>query len=121
MSQGEETEIVAVAVVPSSTHSVPNEQPPTPDMMTAIRFCIFQFQVSVDPSVMENDTFVAVPLAGTLPVPVQPVQTYRIPDSASGVETEAAMEVPGENAWLPEKGLQAPCCEAIVRMGFHKA
>ena len=70
---------------------------------------------------MENVTFVPVPDAGTLPVPVQPVQTYRLAASASGVETEASTEAPGKNAWLPEKGRQTPCCEAIVRTGFHRA
>ena len=66
--------ISATTTVPSSTHCVPNAHSPHPVTETAIRFSLRQFHVSVESSVIANVTFVAVPLEGTLPVPVQPVQ-----------------------------------------------
>lgn len=43
------------------------------------RYCVFQFQVIVEGAVIVNVVADAVPEAGTLPVPVQPVQTYCVP------------------------------------------
>ena len=43
-------------------------------------------------------TLVAVPDAGTLPVPAQPVQTYSVAiGPATGELTEASMDVPASN------------------------
>jgi hypothetical protein len=36
---------------------------------------------------MVNDTVVVVPLEGTSPVPVQPVQVQMVPFSVTGLET----------------------------------
>ena len=49
----------------------------------------------LDASVMVNVTDVSVPEAGTLPVPVQPVQTYRVPaGSGVGEVTDPVISVP---------------------------
>ena len=89
--------MVAVTIAPSSTHWVPNEQLPAPEAVTAIRFCVFQFQVSSESSVMVNVVFVPVPLEGTLPQPVHPVQTWRMPEfdeSATGLFTVQVWVLP---------------------------
>jgi len=42
-------------------------------------YCVFQIQVMVDGAFMVKVTEASAPLAGTLPVPVQPVHAYRVP------------------------------------------
>jgi hypothetical protein len=101
-----------VTVVPSSTHCVPNAHVPVPVAVTAIWYCVFQFQVSVESSPIVNVTFVAVPLAGTLPVPVQPVQMRRTPFASAGALTLAAMEVPYSCVVVPFAGVGVPYVEA---------
>lgn len=103
--------MAAVAVEPESTHFVPKEQEPAPDAVTAIWYCVFQFHVSVESFVIVNVTFVAVPDAGTLPVPVQPVQAKRDPCCAAGVATDARI-TELERCWEdPIAGVHVPWAE----------
>ena len=69
--------ISATAVSPSAIHCDPKEEEP-PETETETSACVFQFHVSVEFSRIVNVTFVPVPFAGTLPVPVQPVQKTRV-------------------------------------------
>ena len=65
----------AVVVVPSGIHCAPKLHSPQPVTETQIWFSLCQFHESAESSSIVNVTFVPVPLAGTLPVPVHPVQT----------------------------------------------
>jgi hypothetical protein len=56
-------------------------------------------------AVILKETEVPVPEVGTLPVPDQPVQTYRVPvvEPDAGEDTEALIQVPESNQ--PLKGV----------------
>ena len=58
---------------------------------------------------------VSIPLAGTLPAPVQPVQTQRVPlVSSAGEETVLVMTLPGTKWFVPYPwGVGEPKCDGL--------
>jgi hypothetical protein len=73
---------------------------PAPEGLTAndTKYWVFQFQVIVEGALMVNVTADAVPEAGALPVPDQPVQTYWVPEPPeTGDATDPVMLDPLSN------------------------
>jgi hypothetical protein len=70
--------------------------------------------VTVEGWSIVNCTLVAAPDAGTLPVPVQPVQTYWTIVAATGEPTEVVMGVPASNQ--PLAGVGEPYGEVTVNI-----
>ncbi len=60
----------------STVTTVPVKSEPTPVCPKVTWYWVFQFHVTVDGAVIVKVTDADEPEAGTLPVPVQPVQTY---------------------------------------------
>ena len=59
----------------------------------------------LDGALIVNDVVVADPEPGTLPVPLQPVQTYRVPEPPeTGEVTDAVMLEPALNQPLDGLG-----------------
>ena len=70
---------------------------PPPVGLTAVItwYWVCQFHVMLEFSVIVKVVDVVVPEAGTDPVPVHPVHTYRVPvGPVTGEETDAVTEVP---------------------------
>jgi hypothetical protein len=68
-------------------------------------YWVFQFQVIVEGALIVNVTADALPEAGTLPVPDQPVQTYWVAvPPETGVATDPVMLDPLSNQPLKGEG-----------------
>ena len=67
---------------------------PVPEGLTAneTKYCVFQFQVIVEGSLIVKITADALPEAG-LPVPVHPVQMYWVPESAETGEATKPLKL----------------------------
>jgi len=75
---------------------------------------VFQFHVRLDGAAMATVVESVEPDAATLPVPVQPVQTYCVPEPPdTGDVTLASMTDPESNQ--PLGGLGEPYAEVSVR------
>ena len=78
-------------------------------------YWVFQFQVMFESAVIVKVTEVPVPEEGTLPVPVQPVQTYCVPSGpAIGEVTDSVMTVAELNQ--PLAGVGEPYAESTLRV-----
>ena len=99
--------------VPPGTGEVTLDDTDTPELyqpapvgesragVTVNWYCVFQFHVMLEAALIVKVTEVPVPLAGTLPMPDQPVQTYCVPAGPlAGEETNAVIEVPASNQSL---------------------
>jgi len=86
---------------------------PIPVWSKVIVYCVFQFQVMDEGALMLKLTEFVVPDAGTLPVPVQPVQMYRVVPTVTTESTEAVIDDPESNQ--PPLGVGVPCAEFTVK------
>jgi len=78
------------------------------------RYCNCQFQVTPEAAFIVKVTVFAEPVAGTLPVPVQPVAMYCIPVPAeTGDGTDSVIDVVALNH--PLDGVGLPWEEVTVR------
>jgi hypothetical protein len=94
--------------------TVPAKSEPTPDWLNDTWYWVFQLHVMLEAWVIVNVTDDAVPEAGTLPVPVQPVVRYCFPEPPdSGDVTDSVMPVPESNQ--PLLGLGESYEEITVR------
>jgi len=72
-------------------------------------YCVPQFQVILEAASIVNVKLVEDPLAGALPVPLQPVATYRIPvPPLTGEETDAEIKLLALNHPLEGAGEPQP-------------
>ena len=108
----------ATIVSPMFVHASVKSADTGPDVASLIQTFVCQFHRTAESSSTRNVTFVPVPPAGTLPVPVQPVQTYRTPLAGSGSATFASTSVPHEIAWMPFVGNGSPHSLFTIRSSF---
>jgi hypothetical protein len=71
--------------------------------------CTFvaQSQARVEAFVMAKETELEVPLAGTLPLPLHPEQTYWVDPTVTGDPTEHGTYCPDTYKFMPAGGLGA--------------
>ena len=109
-----------VSVLPFRTHFGAKSVDPSPVTATSIQTFVTHFHSIEESRVIVNETFDLVPLAGTLPVPVQPVQTICTPAvSGGGATALAAIESPQECEWTPGAGVTVPADVATVSETFR--
>jgi hypothetical protein len=81
---------------------------------TIKRYWVFQFHVMLETWFIVNERLVPEPEGGTLPVPVQPVQMYLVPEEPDHREvTEPIIVAPESNH--PLVGIGEPYGEVTVR------
>ena len=96
------------SVSPAAVHCGANDVVPPDVTATSIQCSVRQFQTTVESSSIVKETDIPVPLAGTLPVPVQPVQIWRVPPSGAGAATLAETAVPQTISCDPAAGVGVP-------------
>lgn len=111
-----------VTEVPEAIHGPAGleetEPAPAGDPETAIMYSVTQFHVIVELLLIVIETLLVEPEAGTSPVPVNPVQTYRTPVGPStGEATVQVRAVPAKKLVTPTGGVGEPRAEATVMEG----
>ena len=98
------------SVFPSAVHCGANDVVPPDVTAMSIQCSVRQFQTRVESSSIVKENEVPVPLAGTLPVPVQPVQARRVfpPAVGVGAATLAETDVPQTISCDPAAGVGVP-------------
>ena len=103
-SPSQKTSNATSSIVPAARQPALKSDSTGPFVSSESQCSVRQFHASVESSCIVNETDESEPHAGTLPVPVHPVQRCRVPSSSGGAATLAATESPHEWTCVPAVG-----------------